>query len=117
MNGFLSIAYRGLEELWRMPFVCFALDLDLCNTMQTMQDCLTPHNFLFTRKDNYLSPGCMDNEDQFGNATPGYWRSQIGGEVCDLRSDQSATPSTTQAREVHDNLKDYSFQEGAVCFQ
>jgi len=94
------------------------MELDIANAMQVVRACIILNNFLLTRRDkNYAPPGCRDTEDDFGNVTPGNWRHEIDVDVCDLRSDSTTRPSTAQAREVKDDLKDYFFEEGALDFQ
>lgn len=61
----------------------------------------------------------MDTEDKFGNVVQGLWRTQgdNDGEICDVRSDPTALPSSIQGREIRDDLKEYFFEEGASTFQ
>ena len=96
------------------------LELNVENAMEVVRACLALHNFLITKKDkNYMPPGFIDSEDCDGNVTPGSWRnlSNNSTEICDLRGDQSGRPSSTEARELRDTLKEFFYDEGAVSFQ
>ena len=70
------------------------------------------HNFLITRKDrNYCPPGFQDSEDEQGNFTLGVCRSLVNDtEICDIKGDKSTKPSTVEAREICDALKEYFLQ-------
>lgn len=122
-NYRLSRARRIVENAFGLLCAKFrvllkTLELDVSNAMQVVRACLALHNFLLTRKDQFYSPsGFLDTEDDPGNVIPGKWRDNIYGDVCTLRPDPSTRPSTARARDVHDNLKEYFFGEGAVHFQ
>ena len=66
-----------------------------------------------------MPPGFMDSEDVNGNVTPGSWRNLVENTIviCDARGDHSDRPSSIQAREVRDTMKEYFYDEGAVSFQ
>ena len=87
--------------------------------MQVVRACLVLHNYLMTKKDkNYSPPGFMDTEDSNANVVQGSWRNSIDNQqICTLRADPSLRPSTSNAREIRDNLKEYFYDEGAVEFQ
>ncbi len=48
--------------------------------------------------------------------TPGNWRDEVDGNVCNVKNNPSIRPSKVRAREVRDDLKDYFFEEGAIDF-
>lgn len=124
-NYRLSRARRIIENAFgilcaRFRVLLRTLELDVPNAMEVVRACLALHNFLSTRKDKiYTPPGFIDSEDVHGNVTPGSWRCLVDNatEICDLRGDQTMRPSSTQAREVRDNLKEFFYDEGAVDFQ
>ena len=74
------------------------------------------HMHLSKKDKNYLQHDSMDQEDELGNVTPGRWRNAIE-EVCNIRNDPGMRPSTTNAREIRDDIKDHFFEEGSVDFQ
>ena len=122
-NYRLSRARRIVENAFGLSCARFrillrTIELDVANVMQVVRACVALHNFLLSKKDtNYAQHGSMDKEDELGNVTPGSWRNAIEEVVCNIRNDPGARPSTTQAREIRDDIKDYFFEEGSVDFQ
>jgi hypothetical protein len=122
-NYRLSRARRIVENAFgllcaRFRLLLRTIELDVANVMQVVRACVALHNFLMTKKDNnYIPSGYMDSEDEVGNMKPGNWRDEVDGNVCNMRNNPSVRPSTVQAREIRDDLKDYFFEEGAIEFQ
>ena len=121
-NYRLSRARRIVENAFgllcaRFRILLRTIELDVANVMQVVRACVALQNFLLSKKDkNYLQPDSMDQEDEFGNLTPGRWRNTVE-DVCSMRNNPGVRPSTTQAREIRDDVKDYFFEEGSVEFQ
>lgn len=63
--------------------------------------------------------GFIDSEDGDENVMPGCWRNLLDNslEIFDTTGDRSGRPSTIEAREVRDTLKQYFHNEGALSFQ
>ena len=123
-NYRLSQARRIVENAFglicaRFRVLLRTLELDVINVMQVVRACIVLHNFLRTRKDQCYSPvGTIDTENEDGNVVPGLWRTFMDNDVvCDMQADHTTRPSTIQAREIRNDLKDYFFEEGAIPFQ
>ena len=118
-NYRLSRARRIVENAFglcaRFRILSRTIELDVANVMQVVRACVALHNFLLSKKDtNYAQH--VDKEDELGNVTPESWRNATEV-VCNIRNDPGARPSTTQAREIRDDIKDYFLEEGSVDFQ
>lgn len=124
-NYRLSRARRIAENAFgilcaRFRILSRPMEMNVANAMVVVQACLVLHNFLMMKKDGvYNPPGFIDTEDEIGNVRQGVWRNLVedSSSLGHLRRDQSTRPSTLQAREVRNLLKDYFFSEGAVDFQ
>ena len=94
------------------------LELNVENVIEVVRACLALHNFLISKNDtNYAPAGYFDDEDENGDLLLDAWRMEVDSATNDLCSHPSSRPSTVQARDVRDDMKDYFFQEGAVQFQ
>ena len=122
-NYRLSRARRIVENAFgvmchRFRVLLRTLELDIPNAMHVVCACVTLHNFLSMRKDKVYSPsGFTDSDDGLGNITLGSWRNLNNSPLNDLERNHCHRPSTLQARQVRDILKEYFFDEGAVKFQ
>lgn len=124
-NYRLSRARRIVENAFGMLCARFrvllrTLELDVGNALNVVQACLVLHNFLMSKKDEvYNPPGFMDTEDNQGNVRPGTWRNLLdcSNATANTRLAPDGRPSTIQAREVREILKEYFFTENALDFQ
>ena len=123
-NYRLSRARRIVENAFgilssRFRILLRTLELDVENSMEVVRACLALHNYLITKKDKaYVTSGFMDSENSNGNVVPGLWRNLIDNqEICTLTSNQSERPSSLNARDIRNTLKEYFYDEGAVDFQ
>ncbi|XP_028408828.1 protein ANTAGONIST OF LIKE HETEROCHROMATIN PROTEIN 1-like [Dendronephthya gigantea] len=106
--GILSARFRVLLK---------TLELDVTNVIEVVRACIALHNFLITKKDAHYAPiGFMDREDENGQVLLGAWRDEVNA-TNDGNGHPSDRPSTSQARQIRDDLKDYFFEEGEVPFQ
>ena len=124
-NYRLSRARRIVENAFgilcaRFRVLLHTMELNITNAMQVVRACLVLHNFLMTKQGRiYCPPGFLDSENEVGTVTPGGWRDLIDNTtaVTDSRPAPGGRPSSQQAREVRELLKEYFFSEGAVDFQ
>ena len=117
-NYRLSRARRIVENAFgvmchRFRVLLRTLELDIPNAMHVVCVCVTLHNFLSMRKDKVYSPsGFTDSDDGLGNITLGSWRNLNNSPLNDLERNHCHRPSTLQARQVRDILKEYFFDGG-----
>ena len=122
-NYRLSRARRIVENAFgilcaRFRILLRTLELNVENVIEVVRACLALHNFLISKNDtNYAPAGYLDAEDENGNLLLGAWRMEVDSATNDLGNHPSSRPSTVQARDVRDDMKDYFFDEGAVKFQ